>query len=131
MDRSHDLKKIHDQQIPFLGSKGFQLDFRLHKVYFFWAQHKILHQIKPKNIKIGQYFTRKWKISQKFVWELPDGICSWSPKINRIDWGPNQSLIQKEKSLSWMERVEVGSQTFRGRRQVTEIFFSYKSVFLR
>jgi menaquinone-dependent protoporphyrinogen IX oxidase len=32
--------------------------------------------------------------------ELPDGICYRSPKINRIDWGPNQSLIQKEKSLS-------------------------------
>jgi hypothetical protein len=25
-----------------------------------------------------------------------DGICSRSSKINRIDWGPNYSLIQKE-----------------------------------
>jgi hypothetical protein len=35
--------------------------------YIFWAQHKILHQIKPKNIKIGLYFTLKWKRSQKFI----------------------------------------------------------------
>jgi hypothetical protein len=63
------------------------------------------------------------KRSQKFVWKLPDGICSRSPKINRIDWGQNHSLIQEEKSLSWTGRVEVGSQTFRGRRQVTEFFF--------
>jgi hypothetical protein len=38
--------------------------------------------------------------------------------INRIDWEPNHSLIQKEKSLRRTGRVkvEVGSQTFRGRR---------------
>jgi hypothetical protein len=48
---------------------------------------------------------------------MGDGICSRSQKINRIDWGPNQSLIQKEKSLSWTGRVDVGSQTFRGRRR--------------
>jgi hypothetical protein len=43
--------------IPFLGSHGFRVDFRPHKVYF--LEHKILHQIKPKNIKITPYFT--WK----------------------------------------------------------------------
>jgi hypothetical protein len=73
----------------------------------------------------------KVKKSQIFVWWLPDGICSRGPKINRIDWGPNHSLIQKKKSLSLTERVEVGSQTFRGRRQSDGILFSYKSVFLR
>jgi hypothetical protein len=42
--------------------------------YSVWAQHKILHQSKPKNIKIGKNFTWKWKKSRKFVWQLPDGI---------------------------------------------------------
>jgi hypothetical protein len=46
----------------------------------FWAQHKILHQIKPKNNKIGQYFMWRRKRSQKFVWELPDGISFWGQK---------------------------------------------------
>jgi hypothetical protein len=55
--------KISDPWIDHTTYKNFMTNkFR------FWApkdfdwtldQHKILHQIKPKNIKIGQYFT--WK----------------------------------------------------------------------
>jgi hypothetical protein len=90
----------------FLGSHDSRLHFRPHKVYFFELSIKFYIKSSPK-----------WKRSQKFVWKLPDRICSRSPKINKIDWGPNQSLIQKDKSLSWTERVEVDSQTFRGRRQ--------------
>jgi hypothetical protein len=42
-----------------LGSNGFRLDF-------FWTQRKILNQIKPKNIKIGQYFHFKVKKEPEF-----------------------------------------------------------------
>jgi hypothetical protein len=49
-------------------------------VYYFWAQHKILNQIKPKNIKIGKFFTLKWKRSQKVLWQLLDRICFWGKK---------------------------------------------------
>jgi hypothetical protein len=52
MDRSHDLYKIHDQQIPFLGSKGFQLNFSPHKVYFFELNIKFYIKSRPKTLKL-------------------------------------------------------------------------------
>jgi hypothetical protein len=42
MDRAHDLLKLNDEKIPFLGSLDFRLEFKPH-----------LHQVKPKNIKIS------------------------------------------------------------------------------
>jgi hypothetical protein len=63
--------------------------------------------------KAAMYGVKKssfWSGTEKFV-------CFRSPKIYRIDWGPNHSLIQKEKSLSWTGRVEVGSQTFQASKK--------------
>jgi hypothetical protein len=57
-----------------------------------WTQHKI----EPKNIQIGQNFTWKWSRSQKFVWQLPDGICSRGQKWKITSVRSNSSVIQKD-----------------------------------
>jgi hypothetical protein len=123
--------------IPFLGSKGFRLDVRPHKVYFF--ELSITFSIKSSpNIKIGKYFTRKWKRSQKFLWQLPDGICFWGQKSKLTPVRPIPSVIQKDKSLTWKHLSEIGRTNFLldsheitadGRPQTTdgkakEFFFS-------
>jgi hypothetical protein len=52
MDRSHELKKFHDKQIPFLGSNGFRLDLRPYKVYFFELSVKFYFKSSPKTLKL-------------------------------------------------------------------------------
>jgi hypothetical protein len=86
---------------------------------FFWAQHKILNQTKPKNIKIGQYFTWKWKSSQKFVLQLPGGICFWSQNWNLTPVRPIPSVIQKEKFFTWKDLSKGGRSKFFTRTALT------------
>jgi hypothetical protein len=45
-------KKIHDSQIPFLGSNGFRLDLRPHKVYFFELSVKFYIKSSPIILKL-------------------------------------------------------------------------------
>jgi hypothetical protein len=52
MDRSHDLYIFHDQQIPFLGCKGFRLGLRPHKVYFFELNMKFYIKSSSKTLKL-------------------------------------------------------------------------------
>jgi hypothetical protein len=102
----------------------------------FWAQHKILHQIKPKNIKIGKLFPWKWKKSQKILWQLPDGICFWGQKWKLTPFRPIPSVIQKQKSLTWKHLSKIvrskfsfGQPWIHGRRQRDGFFFFRKNRF--
>jgi hypothetical protein len=108
-----------------LASKGLRLDFRPHKVYFF--EFNIKHQN-------WQYFIWKWKRSQKFVWELPDGIFFWGQKWKVTPVKSIPSVIQKEKSLTWKHLSKIGRTKFsfglpwiHGRRQSDGFFFFRKN----
>jgi hypothetical protein len=79
------------------GLSGFDCRWSL---FFSLAKHKILHQIKPKNIKIGQYFMWNWKKKHKFVW-LPDRICFPVQKWKLTVIQKEKSVPRKDLSKSW------------------------------
>jgi hypothetical protein len=53
-----------------------------------------MNKINPND---GKFFTWKWKRSQKFLWQLPDGICFWDQKWKLTPVRPIPSVIRKEK----------------------------------
>jgi hypothetical protein len=61
---------------------------------------------------MGKCFSWKWKRSQKFVWELPDGICFWGQKWRLTSVRPIPSVIRKEKSLTWKHLSKIGRTKF-------------------
>jgi hypothetical protein len=87
-------------------------------------------------MKIGKFFTWKWKRSRKFLWQLPDRICFWGQKWKLTPVRPMHSVIRKEKSLTWKHLSKIGRTKFsygqpwnHGRRHSDGNFFFVKFGF--
>jgi hypothetical protein len=63
-----------------LGSHDSQLHFRPHKVYFFELSIKFYIKSSPKTLKLVNFNMER---SQKFFWQLPEGICSRGQKYKK------------------------------------------------
>jgi hypothetical protein len=108
----------------YFGPKGFWLDFRPHKVYFFELNIKFYIKSSTKTLKLVNISRESEKGAKNSYGTYPTEFVFWCQKWQITSIRQIPSVFQKEKSLTWKHSSKIRRTKFsfgqpwnHGRRQ--------------